>query len=150
MKKGIVGAIFFDEKFWYKITSRIRKKHKKEEGKSLDHDLKSFLKDCSTEREFQFYIRCEECGKIWKSKMVAFSHADKKPLTEGKRIIYETLYRREKADALERAVKEAREIFSCCPICNRLVCDQCFLLCDEIEMCRDCAVRLQENGTPVA
>ena len=116
----------------------------------MNQDLKSYLEDCSTEREFQFDIRCEACGKIWKSKIIPFSHADIQPLTEGKRIIYETLYRREKADALERAVKEAREIFSCCPICNRLVCDQCFLLCDEIEMCRDCAARLQETGIPVA
>lgn len=141
---------FFGSNFGIKVLTEYERNKKKEGSKSLDHDLKSFLKDCSTEREFQFYIRCEACGEIWKSKMVTFSYADKKPLTEGKRIIYETLYRREKADALERAVKEAREIFSCCPICNRLVCDQCFLLCDEIEMCSDCAARLQEKGVPVA
>ena len=116
----------------------------------MSRDLKNYLEDCSTEREFQFYIRCEGCGKIWKSRIIPFSYADVHPLTEGKRIIYETLYRREKTDALERAVKEAREIFSCCPICNRLVCDQCFLLCDEIEMCRDRAAKLQEDGIPVA
>jgi len=67
----------------------------------------------------------------------------------GKRIIYKTLYHREKAEAFSLAAQEAKEVFSRCPICGHLVCDDCFMLCEEIEMCRDCAERLNERGTPV-
>jgi len=116
----------------------------------LEQVLKDYLEDCSTEKQFQFQIRCEVCGSIWKSKPVIFSCADVIPQTEGKRVIYQTLYQREKTAAYELALKEAREVFSRCPICKRIVCDQCFLLCDEIEMCKDCAVKLQETGIPVA
>lgn len=116
----------------------------------MEQTLKDYIEDCSSERQFQFQIRCELCGFIWKSRPISFSYADVIPQTEGKRVIYQTLYQREKAAAYSIAVKEAREVFSLCPICNQLVCDKCFLLCDEIEMCRDCAVRLQETGIPVA
>lgn len=112
--------------------------------------LRIYLQDCSSETQFQFQIRCENCGNIWKSKSIGFSHASKTPQTEGKRIIYQALYQREKAAAYEFAVKEALEVFSRCPICKRLVCDQCFLLCDEIEMCNACAIKLKETGIPVA
>lgn len=115
----------------------------------MKQNLEKYLKDCSTPKEFQFLIRCESCGSIWKSKPILFSYADVNPVTEGKRIIYQTLYKREKETALELAVNEAREVFSLCPICSRLVCDCCFLLCDEIEMCNDCASKLQEPGIPV-
>lgn len=116
----------------------------------MEQALKDYMEDCSNERQFQFQIRCELCGSIWKSKPIAFSHADVIPKTEGKRVIYQALYQREKAAAYDIAVKEAREVFSRCPICKHLVCDQCFFLCDEIEMCKNCAVELQETGIPVA
>lgn len=116
----------------------------------MEQTLKDYMEDCSDEKQFQFQIRCEHCGFIWKSKPILFSHANVIPQTEGKRIIYQTLYQREKAAAYDSAVKEAQEVFSRCPICKRLVCDKCFLLCDEIEMCIECAVRLKETGIPVA
>lgn len=116
----------------------------------MEQALKDYLKDCSNEKQFQFQICCEQCGFLWKSKPIIFSHADVIPQTESKRIIYQALYQREKAAAYDIALKEAREVFSRCPICERLVCDKCFLLCDEIEMCKECAVKLQETGVPVA
>ena len=39
--------------------------------------------------------------------------------------------------------------FSLCPICKRLVCDRCFLLGEDIDLCTDCAAFLQEHGEPV-
>lgn len=115
----------------------------------MKQNIDEYLEDCSTQKEFQYQIRCESCGKIWKSKSRLFSQACITPSTEGKRIIYQTLYQREKAEAFSLAAKEAKEVFSRCPICGHLVCDNCFLLCEEIEMCRDCAARLNETGTPV-
>ncbi|MCI6126309.1 MAG: hypothetical protein MR738_09535 [Enterocloster clostridioformis] len=40
-------------------------------------------------------------------------------------------------------------VFNKCPICSRLVCDRCFLVCDELDMCVSCAHYLQEQGEPV-
>ena len=36
-----------------------------------------------------------------------------------------------------------------CPICKRLVCDHCFLICDDLDMCVQCAAKLNEKGTVV-
>ena len=43
----------------------------------------------------------------------------------------------------------AKEIFNICPICKRLVCDHCFLICDDLDMCVQCAAKLNERGTVV-
>ena len=37
-----------------------------------------------------------------------------------------------------------------CPVCKRLVCNQCFLICDDLDMCRQCATALEQKGQPVA
>ena len=50
---------------------------------------------------------------------------------------------------IDRAATEALEHFSLCPICKRLVCDRCFLLGEDIDLCTDCAAFLQESGEPV-
>lgn len=62
---------------------------------------------------------------------------------------FQALYRREREEAFEWAVTEALEHFSLCPICKRLVCDRCFLLGEDIDLCTDCAAFLQESGEPV-
>ena len=67
-----------------------------------------------------------------------------------KRELYDAVYQREKNRARLAAGREAVERFSQCPICRRLVCDSCFLICDEMDMCRECAGRLKESGEPVA
>ena len=100
--------------------------------------------------KFQFSLRRAVCGSLWKSRPAYFSKAEVPPENEGKRVIFQTLYQRELEDAWERAVTEALEHFSRCPICKRLVCDRCFLLGEDIDLCADRAVRSQENGEPVA
>ncbi len=107
------------------------------------------LLDCSTPSEFIFSLHCAECGEVWRSRPVRFSRAGVKPMNEGKQVIFDTLYKREKKEALQRATEEAAEVFSQCPICHRLVCDHCFLICEELDMCISCAAHLQEHGTPV-
>ena len=59
------------------------------------------------------------------------------------------LPREEKERAKMVAEKEAREHFSLCPICRRLVCDSCFMICDEMDMCKECAYRMEEYGESV-
>ena len=52
--------------------------------------------------------------------------------------------------ARERAIVEAAHGFNWCPLCGRLVCNRCFLICDDLDMCRTCAEDLHERGDPVA
>ena len=47
------------------------------------------------------------------------------------------------------AIREAAENLNYCPICKRLVCNRCFLICDDLDMCKQCAAQLEETGTPV-
>ena len=111
---------------------------------------KEMLKDDSTPNEFCFSLSCVEFGEEWESTPVPFSKAGITPETEAKQEIFEALYRREKETALIRAVNEASGVFNACPLCHRLVCDHCFLICKDLDMCRSCAERLNEDGEFVA
>ena len=118
-------------------------------GELVQKNLLDILVDCSDGDQFQFSVTCGECGKVWKSRTVAFSKARIPPVTEGKKVIYATLYQREKQAAREAARKEAAAHFSRCPICHRWVCDSCFMVCEDLDMCRRCAETLQETGSIV-
>ena len=73
-----------------------------------------------------------------------------KPETEGMRAVFRTLYERERGAARKKAAAEALEIFSQCPVCDRLVCDRCFLICEDLDLCTACAKALQVRGDVVA
>lgn len=111
--------------------------------------LADHLEDCSTSQYFCFTIRCERCDEFWYSSAVPFSKAGQADQYQEKKELYQAIYQREKKRAAKLAVQEAKECFNQCPICHRLVCDACFMICDEIDMCQDCAIRLGENGEPV-
>lgn len=110
---------------------------------------KEMLTDWSTSVSFCFSMTCSECGKEWNSTPIAFSKAGMKPETEGKKIIFAALYQREKEAAVEKAVEEASNAFNLCPICRRPVCDYCFMICEDLDLCVDCAAKLQERGETV-
>ena len=112
--------------------------------------MKEALRDCSTLEEFSFLIRCQECGRIWRSKPVRFSGAGITPETEGRWTLFRTLYERERQAAREAAAAEAVGVFNICPICGRVVCDRCFLICEDADVCTSCAGKLQVCGDPVA
>lgn len=112
--------------------------------------MKEAMGDCSTVEEFRFLVRCRECGRTWHSSPVRFSKAGAEPKTEGMSAIFRTLYERERDAAREKAAAEASEIFSRCPVCGRLVCDRCFLICEDLDMCTACAKTLQVRGDIVA
>ena len=111
--------------------------------------LREYLTDRSDEENFIFSVTCTECGSVWKSTPIRFSKARAKPLTEAKHIIAQALYEREHARAFEDAVNEAVHHFNLCPLCKRLVCNHCFPICDDLDMCRTCAGYLQEEGEAV-
>lgn len=106
--------------------------------------------DCSTVEEFRFLVRCQECGGIWHSSPIRFSKAGAEPEPEGMRTIFRTLYEREREAAREMAAAEAAEIFNYCPVCGRLVCDRCFLICEDLDLCIACAKALRVRGDVVA
>lgn len=112
--------------------------------------VKEAMGDCSTVEEFRFLVRCQECGGIWHSTPIRFSKAGAEPESEGMRTILRTLYEREREAAREMAAAEAAEIFNYCPVCGRLVCDRCFLICEDLDLCIACAKALRVRGDVVA
>ena len=111
--------------------------------------IRERLVDCSDDDWFRFSITCAECGRVWQSTPIRFSKADSKPFTEAKFIIAQALYAQEHAQALECAVSEAVNHFNVCPLCKSLVCNHCFIMCADLDMCRDCAAFLKEKGEAV-
>ena len=111
--------------------------------------LKARLRDCSGPERFRYTIQCAECERVWESTPVRFSKAGTEPVSEEKYIIAQTLYRREHAKAMDHAAGEAVHHFNSCPVCGRLVCNYCFVICDDLDMCRACAARLHETGESV-
>lgn len=112
--------------------------------------IREHLIDCSDQEKFVFNLICPECGKVWQSTPAAFSKAGEDPRTESKQVVFYLLYEREKKRAFDKAVEEASHFFNLCPLCERLVCNNCFLICKEIDVCRRCAERLQETGEQVS
>ena len=111
--------------------------------------IENMLEDLSTEDVFRFYISCDECGRAYADKPVRFSKAGTVPQTPQKKILFEALYAQEYQSARARAVREATEHMNYCPICKQVVCNRCFVICEDLDMCTRCADLLEEIGTPV-
>jgi len=111
--------------------------------------LESALENHSTKEVFQFRIICENCGKEYGKKPVRFSKAAVLPTTQSKQIIYDALYDQEFEAARQSAILNAAEHMNYCPICKRLVCNRCFLICEDLDMCKQCAADLEQQGKPV-
>ena len=111
--------------------------------------VEMLLENLSTREVFLFRIACCACGAEFGKKKTRFSKAGIAPPTQAKQIIFDACYEQELRDARQAAVKEAAENLNYCPICKRLVCNRCFLICDDLDMCKECATHLEETGSPV-
>lgn len=111
--------------------------------------VETVLEDLSTKERFLFRVFCDECGTEYGNKPIRFTKAGTPASTPGKQVIYTALYEQEHRDARRLAVSSAAEQMNYCPICNRLVCNRCFLICEELDMCRHCALELRQTGQPV-
>ena len=111
--------------------------------------VEMLLENLSTREVFLFRIACSTCAAEFGGKPVRFSKAGIIPPTEGKKIIYEACYEQEFQTARQLAIRDAAEHLNYCPICKRLVCNRCFLICDDLDMCKQCAAHLKETGNPV-
>ena len=107
------------------------------------------LENLSTREVFLFRIACSTCAAEFGGKPVRFSKAGVTPPTEGKRIIFDACYEQEFRSVRQAAIRDAAEHLNYCPICKRLVCNGCFLICEDLDMCRDCADRLGQTGYSV-
>ena len=111
--------------------------------------IEMMLTDLSTKDVFLFRITCGECGREYANKPVPFSKAGVNPQTPKKAALYEILYSQELQSARLSAIRDATEHLNYCPVCKRLICNRCFLICEDLDMCRQCASNLEETGTPV-
>ena len=107
------------------------------------------LENLSTREFFLFRVLCGACGTAYGNRTVRFSKAGAQPQTGSKKVIYDALYEQEFKSARLSAIRDAAEHLNYCPICKRLVCNRCFLICEDLDMCRQCASNLEETGTPV-
>ena len=104
--------------------------------------IEMFLENLSTRDVFLFRIACGSCGTQFGNKSVRFSKAGAIPQTLKKAALYEILYAQELQTARLRAVREAAEDLNYCPVCKRLI-------CEDLDMCRQCASAMEETGIPV-
>ena len=111
--------------------------------------VETVLENLSTKEVFRFRVTCGCCGTEYGNKPIRFSRAGIPPATQSKKIIYDALYEQEFNEARRRAIRSAAEHMNYCPICKRLVCNQCFLICDDLDMCKQCAADLELQGKPV-
>ena len=111
--------------------------------------VEAVLENRSTKEMLLFRVTCGNCGTEYGKKPIRFSRAGIPPVTQSKKIIYDALYEQEFNEARRRAILNAAEHMNYCPICKRLVCNQCFLICDDLDMCKQCAADLEQQGTPV-
>lgn len=111
--------------------------------------VEMLLENLSTREVFLFRIACGACGTEYGGKKVRFSKAGIQPSSEGKKIIFDACYEQELKSARQTAIRDAAENLNYCPICKRLVCNRCFLICDDLDMCKQCATHLEETGSPV-
>ena len=111
--------------------------------------VETILENLSTKDVFVFRVTCASCGTDYANKPVRFSKAGIVPMTPGKKIIYDAVYEQEFMTARQASIRNASEHLNYCPICKRIVCNQCFLICDDQDMCRQSAERLEERGRPV-
>ena len=111
--------------------------------------VEAVLENLSTKEMFLFRVTCGNCGTEYGKKPTRFSKAEIPPTTQSKQIIYDALYEQEFREARRIAVRNAAEHMNYCPICKQLVCDRCFLICDDLDMCIQCARDLEQQGNPV-
>ena len=112
--------------------------------------VEAVLENLSTKEVFLFRVTCGSCGTEYGNKPIRFSKAEIPPTTQSKQIIYDALYEQEFREARRVAIRNAAEHMNYCPICKQLICNRCFLICDDLDMCKQCAADLKHHGKPVS
>ena len=111
--------------------------------------VEAALENLSSREVFLFRVTCASCGAEYGNKPMRFSKAEVPPVTQSKQIIYNAIYEQEYNVVRQTAIRNAAEHMNYCPICKRLVCNRCFLICEDLDMCKQCASAMEETGIPV-
>ena len=111
--------------------------------------VEAALENLSSKEVFLFRVTCVSCGEEYGNRAIRFSKAEEPCVTPNKQILFNALYEQEFRDARQAAIRDAAENLNYCPICKRLICNQCFLICDDLDMCKQCASVLEQPGRPV-
>ena len=93
--------------------------------------------DRSDGNVYSFIFYCDVCEKPWFS--VPY-HSQTKSLFDLRE------RESERVAAYERANREAITHFNRCPACKRVVCDDCFRILDDKDVCNVCLARQDQNG----
>ena len=112
--------------------------------------VEAVLENLSTKEVFRFQVLCACCRRAYGNRPVKFSKAAEAVIPGHKQLLYEAMYEQEFRDAKRIAIRTAAEHLNYCPVCKRLACNECFYICDELDMCRDCAYELEQQGHAVA
>ena len=120
------------------------------EGCVLKKLVEAVLENLSTKQAFRFRVVCGCCYNSYGNQAIKFSKADESCIPWNKQIIYDALYEQEFREAKLIAISNAAENMNYCPICKGLVCNDCFFICEELDMCKNCASDLAQQGNPVS
>ena len=118
-------------------------------GCALRKLVASILEDLSTREVFLFRVSCAGCGSQYTSRPARFSKAGSLAETPEKQALFAAVYAQELETARRSALRSVAEQMNYCPICKRIVCNRCFLICDDLDMCSHCAAALGAPGMPV-
>lgn len=123
-----------------------------ENGKDVS-DMKKLvdkaMEDLSTREVFLFRIACRCCGREYRSRPRVFSKAGVQAPTQERQILLDAVYDLERMPSRQKAALEIAEHFNYCPVCKQIVCNYCFLISSDLDLCKSCAEALQEIGSPV-
>ena len=97
------------------------------------------FRDRSTDRFFKFSFYCDRCGAEWTSNPYYFEHGFSERLSEAEKNAKEILYKVDHDAAFERANLEAMLKFNRCGTCGKVVCDECFVMAEKEDLCKDCS-----------
>ena len=111
--------------------------------------VEAVLENRSSAEVFLFRVVCGSCGMEYGNRPIRFSKAETPPTTQSKKLFYDAIYEQELRAAKQVAIRNAAEQMNYCPICKRLVCNRCFLICEDLDMCSQCAAQLEQQGNPV-
>ncbi len=115
-------------------------------GKAMLKTITKKIIDKSTDEFFKFEFHCDRCQAKWISDSYSFEHGFPNDLTQGEKRAKEIMWKVEHDVALERANLEARLRFNQCNSCLRTVCDDCFSMDENEDLCIDCAKENTKDG----
>lgn len=111
--------------------------------------VEAVLKNMTSDNVFKFRVSCTGCGSEYGNRPRRFSKTGVVPTTQNGKVVLDALYEYELETARQAAIRVAAEHMNYCPLCKQLVCDQCFVICCDIDMCKRCAAELEQQGNPV-